>query len=123
MVLALIALALLAFVGWGWAARTGAAIVEHRVAYAYTVPAMIGMFFLAVFPFFYTVVLSLTNSNIYNTDQTVFENWVGLDNFIDIVADFHVLQRTAEGLVWNYQNFYWTLGFTVVFHFDKPETA
>ena len=33
--LALISLALLGFVGLGWAARTGAALVEHRVAYAY----------------------------------------------------------------------------------------
>lgn len=113
-VLSLIALALLAFVGWGWAARTGAALVEHRFAYAYTLPAMLGMLFLAVFPFFYSVVLSFTNSNIYNTDQSIFETWVGLDNFVDILSDVNVVQRTPEGLVWNYQNFYWTLGFTVV---------
>lgn len=113
-VLALIALALLAFVGWGWAARTGAAVVEHRIAYAYTVPAMLGMVFLAVFPFFYNVALSFTNANIYNTDQSIFETWVGLDNFADILSDVDVVQRTPEGLVWDYQNFYWTLGFTVV---------
>lgn len=113
-VLSLIALALLAFVGWGWAARTGAALVEHRFAYAYTLPAMLGMLFLAVFPFLYSVVLSFTNANIYNTDQSVFETWVGLDNFVDILTDFDVAQRTSEGVVWNYQNFYWTLGFTVV---------
>ena len=112
--LSLIALALLAFVGWGWAARTGAALVEHRFAYAYTLPAMLGMLFLAVFPFLYSVVLSFTNANIYNTDQSVFETWVGLDNFVDILTDFDVAQRTPEGVVWNYQNFYWTLGFTVV---------
>lgn len=114
LVLSLIALALLAFVGWGWAARTGAALVEHRFAYAYTVPALLGMLFLAIFPFLYSVVLSFTNANIYNTDQSVFETWVGLDNFVDILTDFDVAQRTPEGLVWNYQNFYWTLGFTLV---------
>ena len=113
-VLALIALALLAFIGWGWAARTGAALVRYRFAYAYTLPAMLGMIFLAIFPFFYSVVLSFTNSNIYNTDQSVFETWIGLDNFIDILGDFSVVHRTAEGLVWDYQNFYWTLGFTLV---------
>ena len=113
-VLSLIALALLAFVGWGWAARTGTALVEHRFAYAYTMPAMLGMLFLAIFPFFYSVVLSFTNSNIYNTDQSIFETWVGLDNFADILSDVNVVQRTPEGLVWNYQNFYWTLGFTIV---------
>jgi arabinogalactan oligomer / maltooligosaccharide transport system permease protein len=113
-VLALIALGLLAFVGWGWAARSGAALVRYRFAYAYTLPAMLGMIFLAIFPFFYSVVLSFTNANIYNTDQSVFETWVGLDNFVDILGDFRVVQRTAEGLVWNYPNFYWTLGFTLV---------
>jgi arabinogalactan oligomer/maltooligosaccharide transport system permease protein len=113
-VLALIALGLLAFVGWGWAARSGAALVQYRFAYAYTLPAMLGMMFLAIFPFFYSVVLSFTNANIYNTDQSVFETWVGLDNFVDILGDFSVVQRTAEGLVWDYQNFYWTLGFTLV---------
>ena len=113
-VLSLIALALLVFVGWGWAARTGTALVEYRVAYAYTLPAMIGMVLLAIFPFLYSVVLSFTNSNIYNTDQSVFETWVGLDNFADILSDVDVVQRTPEGLVWDYQNFYWTLGFTIV---------
>jgi arabinogalactan oligomer/maltooligosaccharide transport system permease protein len=113
-VLALVALALLAFVGWGWAARSGAALVRYRFAYAYTLPAMLGMIFLAIFPFFYSVVLSFTNANIYNTDQSVFETWVGLDNFVDILGDFSVVHRTAEGLVWDYQNFYWTLGFTLV---------
>ena len=113
-VLALLALGLLAFVGWGWATRTGAALVRFRFAYAYTLPAMLGMIFLAIFPFFYSVVLSFTNANIYNTDQSVFETWVGLDNFVDILGDFRVVQRTAEGLVWNYQNFYWTLGFTLI---------
>jgi arabinogalactan oligomer / maltooligosaccharide transport system permease protein len=113
-VLSLIALGLLAFIGWGWAARTGTALLQYRFAYAYTLPAMLGMIFLAIFPFFYSVALSFTNANIYNTDQSVFETWVGLDNFVDILGDFNVAQRTAEGLVWNYQNFYWTLGFTLV---------
>ena len=113
-VLSLIALGLLAFIGWGWAARTGTALLQYRFAYAYTLPAMLGMIFLAIFPFFYSVALSFTNANIYNTDQSVFETWVGLDNFVDILGDFNVAQRTGEGLVWNYQNFYWTLGFTLV---------
>jgi arabinogalactan oligomer/maltooligosaccharide transport system permease protein len=113
-VLALLSLALLAFVGLGWAARTGTALVEHRVAYVYVMPAMIGMLLLVFFPFFYGIALSFTNANLYNTDKTVFETWVGFQNFIDIVSDYHVVHRTAEGLVWNYQNFYYTLLFTIV---------
>jgi arabinogalactan oligomer/maltooligosaccharide transport system permease protein len=112
--LALISLVLLIFVGWGWAARTGAALVEHRYAYSYTVPSLVAMLLLVFFPFLYGAVLSFTNSNIYNTDRSVFDNWVGLDNFVEILRDVHVAHRTAEGLAWNFQNFYWTLGFTIV---------
>jgi arabinogalactan oligomer/maltooligosaccharide transport system permease protein len=112
--LALLSLVLLIFVGWGWAARTGAALVENRYAYSYTVPALAAMLLLVFFPFLYGVVLSFTNANIYNTDKSVFDLWIGLDNFVEILRDVHVAHRTAEGLAWNYQNFYWTLGFTVV---------
>jgi arabinogalactan oligomer / maltooligosaccharide transport system permease protein len=113
-VLALLALVLLAFVGLGWAARTGTALVEYRTAYAYALPALIGMLFLVFFPFFYGVALSFTNANLYNTDKSIFETWTGLANYVDIISDFHVVKRTAEGLVWNYQNFYYTLLFTIV---------
>jgi arabinogalactan oligomer / maltooligosaccharide transport system permease protein len=113
-VLALVSLALLAFVGLGWAARTGTALVEYRVAYAYVLPAMAGMLVLVFFPFFYGVVLSFTNANIYNTDKPIFEIFVGLQNYIDVITDFHVAHRTADGLVWDYHNFYYTLMFTVI---------
>lgn len=112
--LALLSLALLGFVGFGWAARTGAALVRYRYAYAYTLPALAGMLVLVFLPFLYGVSLSFTNANIYNTDKTIFETWVGLDNFVEILRDVHAAHRTAEGLVWDYQNFYWTLGFTLV---------
>jgi arabinogalactan oligomer/maltooligosaccharide transport system permease protein len=113
-VLALVSLALLAFVGLGWAARTGTALAEYRVAYAYVLPAMIGMLVLSFFPFFYGIALSFTNANIYNTDKPIFEIWVGLQNYIDIITNFHVAHRTAEGLVWDYHNFYYTLTFNVI---------
>ena len=112
--LAAIALALLAFVGLGWAARTGAALVEYRTAYAYVLPAMIGMLVLVFFPFFYSIALSFTNASIYNTDKSIFETWIGLSNYVDVITDFHVAKRTADGLVWNYHNFYYTLVFNVI---------
>ncbi len=112
--LSLIALILLLFVGLGWAARTGAALVEHRYAYTYTIPALVAMLLLVFFPFFYGVALSFTNANVYNTDKSIFETWVGLDNFVEIVRDIGVAEQTPDGISWNYQSFYWTLGFTVV---------
>lgn len=113
-VLGLVSLVLLAYVGLGWAGRTGAALVRYRHAYAYTVPALISMVLLVFFPFLYGVALSFTNQNIYNSDQSILQTWTGLDNFAEILRDTSVARRTAEGLVWNYQNFYWTLGFTLV---------
>lgn len=112
--LALISLLLLGFVGLGWAARTGAALVEHRVAYAYVTPALLGMLTLVFFPFFYGVVLSFTNNSIYTTDKPVSEIWIGFQNYVDILTDFQVAKRTPEGLDWNYENFYYTLAFTIV---------
>jgi arabinogalactan oligomer/maltooligosaccharide transport system permease protein len=109
-----LALALLAFVGLGGASRVGRDLVQYRVAYAYTLPAMIGMVVLVFFPFLYGVALSFTNDNIYNSDKPITETWVGLSNFVDILGDFHVVEKTPSGLVANYQNFYWTLGFTIV---------
>ncbi|MFY9821117.1 MAG: sugar ABC transporter permease [Thermoanaerobaculia bacterium] len=112
--LGVLGLALLAFVGFGFAYRTGRALVEYRVAYAYTLPAMIGMLVLVFFPFFYGIALSFTNSNLFNTAKPITETWVGANNYVDILSDFKVTKKTAEGRVWNYSNFYYTLFFTLV---------
>jgi arabinogalactan oligomer/maltooligosaccharide transport system permease protein len=40
--------------------------------------------------------------------------WVGLRNFREILTDIAITRETPAGRVFNYQNFYWTLGFTVV---------
>jgi arabinogalactan oligomer/maltooligosaccharide transport system permease protein len=113
-VLTLLGLALLSFVGFGGAAKTGRTIVEYRQAYAYVMPAMIGMLLLVFFPFFYGVALSFTNANIYNANKPVTDIWTGFDNYIDILSDVAVFHNTAEGRVFDYGNFYWTLGFTIV---------
>jgi arabinogalactan oligomer / maltooligosaccharide transport system permease protein len=112
--LAVLGLLLLTFVGFGGAAQTGRYLVRYRQAYAYTMPAMISMVLLVFFPFFYGIALSFTNANIYNTSKPITEIWVGLDNFTDILSDLSVFHDTANGKVFNYGNFYWTLGFTVV---------
>jgi arabinogalactan oligomer/maltooligosaccharide transport system permease protein len=113
-VLAVLGLLLLTFVGFGGAARTGRALVQYRQAYAYTMPAMISMILLVFFPFFYGITLSFTNANIYNANKPVTDLWVGLDNYKDILSDFSVVHDSPNGKVFDYGNFYWTLGFTVV---------
>ena len=111
---AIAALVLLGFVGLGAAARTGAALSRHRVAYFYVLPAMAAMILLVFFPFSYGILLSFTNSNVYNTDQPISEIWIGVENFIDILTDFELVKTTEDGRVFNYSNFYWTLGFTII---------
>jgi arabinogalactan oligomer/maltooligosaccharide transport system permease protein len=117
-VFAVLALALLCFVGFGGAARLGATLRRHRQAYAYTFPALFGMLVLVFLPFLYGVVLSFTDYSLYSSQAPIGDMftklWVGLKNFTDILGDFHIAKSSAAGLVWNYQNFYWTLGITLI---------
>jgi arabinogalactan oligomer/maltooligosaccharide transport system permease protein len=113
--MALGAFALLAFFGFGIAAGLGRVLARHRVAYLYIVPAMLSMVVLVFFPFVYGVTLSFTDQTIYNTGQPLTQLWVGLDNYAHILGDFSIVKRAPDGsLVFNYLNFYWTLGFTIV---------
>ncbi|MHB0969900.1 MAG: carbohydrate ABC transporter permease [Thermoanaerobaculia bacterium] len=109
----LFALALFAFVGLGGAVAAWDALRRNKQAYIYIFPAMIGMLVLVFFPFFYGIALSFTEQNVYNTDKPLWEIFVGVRNYIDILSDFSVFKSTAEGLVVNYENFYWTLFFTI----------
>lgn len=107
------ALALLYFM-YGFAARTLAALKEHATAYAYVAPAMIGMLVLVFFPFAYGISLAFTDTTLFNEFLPFSERWIGWDNFTAILGDFNVGERTADGWVWHYQNFYWTLLMTVI---------
>jgi arabinogalactan oligomer/maltooligosaccharide transport system permease protein len=109
-----LAIGLLLFIGLGAASATGAALRRFRVAYAYVLPALIGMLVLVFFPFFYGIALSFTDQNIYNTSKPLTEIFIGLRNYVEIIGDFGIAKESAGGLVFNYQNFYWTLLFTIV---------
>lgn len=102
------------FIGLGGAAATGKALRENRTAYAYVLPALLGMLVLVFFPFLYGIALSFTDQNIYNTSKPLTEIFVGFKNYVDILGDFDVAKRIGENTVFNYKNFYWTLLFTVV---------
>jgi arabinogalactan oligomer/maltooligosaccharide transport system permease protein len=109
-----VALALALYAGLGGASRTWATLKRHREAYTYVMPAMLGMIVLVFFPFLYGILLSFTDSNLYNTSAPITDIWVGLKNYVEILGDFDLATRTDTGWVFNYQNFYWTLGFTIV---------
>jgi arabinogalactan oligomer / maltooligosaccharide transport system permease protein len=110
----LLALAVLLLVGLGAMNRMGSALRKNRRAYAYIAPAMIGVTILVFFPFIYGIALSFTNSNIYNSSASMSDIWIGLQNYIAILGDFAIVKHGEGGSVVNYLNFYWTLGFTVV---------
>jgi arabinogalactan oligomer/maltooligosaccharide transport system permease protein len=110
----LLGLGVLLFFMYGFAARTRAALKEHATAYAYVAPAMVGMLVLVFFPFAYGISLAFTDTTLFNELLPFSERWVGWDNFKTILGDFNVVEKTPEGLVWHYQNFYWTLLMTVI---------
>ncbi len=113
--LGVVGLALLLFVGLGGLHRFVATVVEHRQAYGYILPAMVGMVVLVFFPFFYGITLSFTDANLYNTNQPLSAIWIGLRNYQEILGDFTIARQAENGAwVFNYLNFYWTLFFTVV---------
>jgi arabinogalactan oligomer/maltooligosaccharide transport system permease protein len=111
---AVLAFVLAAVVGLGGAGAVLHTLATHRQAYLLVAPALVTMLLLVFGPFFYGITLSFTEQSIYNTDKALDEIWVGFENFRSILSDFEVFRSTAEGHSINYQNFYWTLGFTVV---------
>lgn len=114
--LTFLALALLGVVGFGAAGRLITTVRKNRQAYAYTAPALLGMLLLVFLPFLYGAALSLTDSSLYTSQTPPWSGqiWIGLKNFVDILGDFHVATSGPNGLAWNYQNFYWTLGITII---------
>lgn len=106
-------LVMLAFM-FGYAGRLAHTLRTHANAYAYIAPAMIGMLVLVFFPFFFAIALSFTDTTLFNESLPFTERWLGWDNYLAILGDFNLYQRGADGLIWNYQNFYWTLMVTVI---------
>ncbi|TWU27774.1 Maltose transport system permease protein MalF [Bythopirellula polymerisocia] len=74
-------------------------------AYLLIAPALIVMFATVVFPFFYNVLLSLSNMSLHN-----FQEWsiVGLRNYLDVFTEAKFFGVLLKTLVWTVVN--------VVFH-------
>ncbi len=75
---------------------------------------MLGMLVLVFFPFFFGITLSFTNQNLYTLNEPIYEIWVGFENYVKILTDFNITRSPEVGGGINYENFYWTLGFTIV---------
>ncbi|WP_205574644.1 carbohydrate ABC transporter permease [Indioceanicola profundi] len=110
---AALALGITAFFALGAAGRLAGTVREHRDAYVYVLPAILGMLFLVFFPFTYGVMLSFTERTLFNQSVPLTELWVGFANYAAILGDFDVIRTTPDGWSVNYESFYWTLFITV----------
>lgn len=104
---------LLSFVALGYARRLRFTLIEHKSAYLYVTPAILGMLVLVFFPFAYGVTLSFTDTTLFNENLPLSELWIGIKNYLAILGDFQLLRSTEGGWIVNYQNFYWTLYITI----------
>jgi arabinogalactan oligomer/maltooligosaccharide transport system permease protein len=109
----LVGVGILMFFIFGYTARTYVALREHADAYSYVAPALIGMLILVFFPFAYGIILSFTDTTLFNESLPFQDRLIGWGNFKAILGDFNLYERSADGVNWNYQNFYWTLMMTI----------
>ncbi|HYC04544.1 MAG TPA: sugar ABC transporter permease [Azospirillaceae bacterium] len=109
----LLAAGLAALFALGQMRRLAETVREHRSAYSYVLPAIVGMLLLVFFPFTYGVMLSFTDRTLLNQGVPLTELWVGLDNYVKILGHFDVIRWTADGWSVNYESFYWTLFITI----------
>lgn len=88
----------------GLITRGAQAVHEHRSAYAYLAPAMVGMLVLVFVPVVFGIALGFMDRD-YNE-----WGFAGLRNYIKILSDFNVSEPT---------NFYFTLVVTVLWTFSN----
>ncbi|MFD1217592.1 extracellular solute-binding protein [Microbulbifer celer] len=83
----------------------------NRTAYLYLLPAVLGMTLLVFFPLLYGLLLSFTDTTVFNEYTPLWSRWVGFDNYLAILGDFDLWGGETRNL--NFDNFYWTLFITV----------
>lgn len=101
-VLVIEAIGLVLLVGWGLWQRKNFARFAHdwrrnRLAYLFALPAIVTTLAVIGFPFFYNIVLSLSNMSLVH-----FRDWqvVGVQNYIEVFTDPDLWKVFAKTLVW-----------------------
>ncbi|MEX2309875.1 MAG: extracellular solute-binding protein [Pirellulales bacterium] len=74
---------------------------RNRLAYLFVLPAVVAIFAVIIFPFFYNIVLSLSNMSLAN-----FQDWqiVGLQNYVEVVNDPIIWAFFLKTIVWTVVN-------------------
>jgi arabinogalactan oligomer/maltooligosaccharide transport system permease protein len=84
---------------------------RNRLAYLFVLPAMITIFAVIVFPFFYNIVLSLSDMSLVR-----FKNWrvVGLQNYAEVLSDPALWWIFAKTVIWTVVNVAFHVGLGVL---------
>ncbi len=92
---------------------------RNRLAYYYILPAFLIMGFVVLYPFFYNIVISLTNMNL-----THFRNWrfVGLRQYQEVLSDPRFYEVFGKTVLWTVINvfFHVTIGVTLALLLNRP---
>jgi len=84
---------------------------RNRIAYLFVMPSVICIFAVIVFPFFYNIVLSLSNMSLAN-----FRDWqiVGLRNYAEVFSDPKIWAVFFKTIVWTAVNVAFHVGLGVL---------
>ena len=84
---------------------------RNRLAYLFVLPSIVCIFAVVVFPFFYNIVLSLSNMSLAN-----FRDWrvVGLQNYVEVLTDPKIWYVFLKTIVWTAVNVAFHVGFGVL---------
>jgi arabinogalactan oligomer/maltooligosaccharide transport system permease protein len=74
---------------------------RNRIAYLFVLPSIVCIFAVIVFPFFYNIVLSLSNMSLAN-----FRDWhvVGLQSYREVLGDANIRLVFVKTIVWTVVN-------------------
>jgi arabinogalactan oligomer/maltooligosaccharide transport system permease protein len=84
---------------------------RNRLAYLFVLPSIVCIFAVVVFPFFYNIVLSLSNMSLAN-----FRDWqiVGLQNYREVLTDSKIWSVFLKTIVWTVVNIAFHVGLGVL---------
>ena len=84
---------------------------RNRLAYLFVLPSIVCIFAVIVFPFFYNIVLSLSNMSLAN-----FRDWrvVGLQNYVEVLTDPKIWYVFLKTIVWTAVNVAFHVGLGVL---------
>jgi arabinogalactan oligomer/maltooligosaccharide transport system permease protein len=92
---------------------------RNRLAYLFVLPSIVAIFAVIVFPFFYNIILSLSNKSLGNIDD-----WqiVGVQNYVEVLRDRNIWMIFGKTILWTVVNiiFHVALGLLLAVALNGP---